>query len=79
MSRLDDALKIIDYDGGYVPDNVPESKQAIKALMLELIGEDETLTNTTEYDKKSWVEQENNISIGANQLRATLRKKVEEL
>lgn len=52
-----------------------ESKADIKALMLELIGEDVTIAP---HEKKGTISMEG-LFKSRNQLRAELRKKVEEL
>jgi len=67
MSKLDEIFKPV-YAGSSDDDSVSKAKEDIKALMLELIGEDET-EGVPGLMKK-------NVR---NNLRAELRKKVEEL
>lgn len=80
MSRLDDALaKHGVYDGKqslYFQPEVDDFKDTLKALMLELIGEDETfakdLTGAPRQVSDSIIETR-------NWFRAELRQKVNEL
>lgn len=71
MSKLDELLRIYKpvfttHEARMTEGQYEIMKQAIKALYLELIGEDEK-----DYDEDRF--------IGRNQIRAELRQKVEEL
>ena len=76
MSKLDDTLV-----GLYsVPAELrpPEAKSAIKALMLEIIGEDEPAYVSDTYRGLD-VNRPNYDGMDRNMVRAELRKKVEAL
>lgn len=75
MSKLDDIYARCDVSNNRTenPLSAPEFKQSIKATFLELIGEDETIDpigNGLQYNLECFAH---------NELRAELRKKVEEL
>jgi hypothetical protein len=70
MSQLDDILDTIDLDPYYgeIVEGREEAKQQIKALILELIGEDHTLEGDTY-----------GIHEAQNDLKYELRQKVQNL
>lgn len=76
MSKLDD-IKLFenpdDFRVGLVPMPLPEeTRQQIKALILEIIGPDDTTEYPSGTARKA-------VQIGGNAVRAEQRKRLEEL
>jgi len=78
MSKLDKILNAIDvYDDNSVPEHeVSKTKQKIKDLMLELIGEDEFAAIPV-YGRPG--QPGDTEKLGRDKLKAGLRQKIQEL
>lgn len=79
MSKLDKILGYISYDGNYEPDGIPEAKEDIKALLLELIGEPSRIVDVADEGDTAWTSGYNSMAEATRIMILELRSRVEEL